>query len=127
MPEPVDALILDLLEWVGPSPRPCDEVMEAWRTSCPRLPVWEDANARGFIQRHSEPGQGSLVSVSPAGAAHLRRGRAPPPAEDAGAIRAGQTNQEPISSRGIRRDAQGSRSWSDGFAPFGRPRPRSAC
>ncbi len=76
MPETVDALILDLLEWVGPGRRPYDEVMEAWRTSCPRLPVWEDANARGFIDRHSEPGQGSLVSVSPAGAAHLRGGRA---------------------------------------------------
>jgi hypothetical protein len=40
----VDTLVLDLLEWVGPSPRPYAEVLEAWRTSCPRLPVWEDAN-----------------------------------------------------------------------------------
>ena len=122
MPEPVDALILDLLEWVGPSPRPYDEVMEAWRTSCPRLPVWEDANARGFIQRHSEPGQGSLVSVSPAGAAYLRRG-APPPAEERGAppvssdvvahggasramaLPGGSNRPGPISPRGIRRGA----------------------
>jgi hypothetical protein len=80
MPEPVDALILDLLEWVGPTPRPYDEVMEAWRTSCPRLPVWEDANDRGFIDRRHEPGRGSLVSVSPAGTAHLRRHRAVAPA-----------------------------------------------
>ncbi len=47
----VDALILDLLEWVGPEPRPYAEVLEAWRTSCPRLPVWEDANDRGFVAR----------------------------------------------------------------------------
>ena len=35
---------------------PLREVMEAWRTSCPRLPVWEDANDRGFIARHHELG-----------------------------------------------------------------------
>jgi trans-aconitate 2-methyltransferase len=45
----VDALILDLIEWIGPEPRPYAEVLEAWRTSCPRLPVWEDATDRGFI------------------------------------------------------------------------------
>ena len=40
----VDTLILDLLEWMGPNPRPYSEVLAAWRTSCPRLSVWEDAN-----------------------------------------------------------------------------------
>jgi hypothetical protein len=73
--DPVDALILDLLEWVGPAPRPYGEVMEAWRTSCPRLPVWEDANDRGYIERHHVPGQGELIAVSHAGAEHLRRHR----------------------------------------------------
>jgi hypothetical protein len=71
----VDALILDLLEWIGPSPRPYADVLEAWRTSCPRLPVWEDANDRGFLVRHRPPQGGPLVSVSAAGAAHLRRYR----------------------------------------------------
>jgi hypothetical protein len=71
----VEALILDLLEWMGPSPRPYAEVLEAWRTSCPRLPVWEDANDRGFIVRHRAPGRGGLVSLSPAGAEHLRKRR----------------------------------------------------
>lgn len=45
----VDALILDLLEWIGPNARPYAETLEGWRTSCPRLPVWEEANDRGFI------------------------------------------------------------------------------
>jgi D-3-phosphoglycerate dehydrogenase / 2-oxoglutarate reductase len=75
----VDSLILDLLEWIGPTPRAYDEVLEAWRTSCPRLPVWEDATDRGFIVRHHEPGRGPLVSVSAAGAEHLRRHRKPSP------------------------------------------------
>jgi len=48
-PSTVVALILDLLEWIGPQTRPYREVMEAWRTSCPRLPVWEEAQERGFI------------------------------------------------------------------------------
>jgi D-3-phosphoglycerate dehydrogenase len=26
-------------------------MMEAWRTSCPKLPVWEEANARGLVTR----------------------------------------------------------------------------
>jgi hypothetical protein len=69
----VDTLILDLLEWMGPTPRPYAEVLEAWRTSCPRLPVWEEANDRGFIARHHAPGGGALVSVSAVGAEHLRK------------------------------------------------------
>jgi hypothetical protein len=71
----VETLILDLLEWIGPDPRPYAEVLEAWRTSCPRLPVWEDAKDRGFIARHRVPGRGALVSVSAAGAEHLRKHR----------------------------------------------------
>jgi hypothetical protein len=71
----VDPLILDLLEWIGPRPRPYAEVMEAWRTSCPRLPVWEEANERGFLEQRHEPGHGMCVSVSALGAEHLRRNR----------------------------------------------------
>jgi len=47
----VDDLILDLLAFVADGERPYDEVMEAWRTSCPRLPVWEEANARALVTR----------------------------------------------------------------------------
>ena len=67
-----EVLVLDLLEWIGPSPRPYGEVLDAWRTSCPRLTIWEDANDRGFIACHFEPGRGRLVSVSAAGLRHLR-------------------------------------------------------
>jgi hypothetical protein len=79
--DPVDSLVLDLLEWVGPDGRPYAEVIEAWRTSCPRLPVWEEANDRGFISRHRPPGGSPLVSVSVRGTRHLRmhRGRSTDP------------------------------------------------
>lgn len=44
-----EPLVLDLVEWVGRAPRPYAEVMAAWRTSCPRLTVWEDAMERGLV------------------------------------------------------------------------------
>jgi hypothetical protein len=80
VPDPLHDLILDLLEWMGPAPRRYDEVLEAWRTSCPRLTVWEDAIDRGYVTRCREPGQGRLIAVSPEGADHLRRHRPTVPA-----------------------------------------------
>jgi D-3-phosphoglycerate dehydrogenase len=74
----VDALILDLLDWIGPGSRSYAETIEAWRTSCPRLPVWEEANDRGLIMRHHAPGQGGLISVSPSGKELLRTHRQHP-------------------------------------------------
>jgi hypothetical protein len=43
------ALVLDLLAWVAARPRTYAETMDAWRTSCPRLPVWEDATENGLV------------------------------------------------------------------------------
>lgn len=77
MSDTVESLILDLLEWIGPDSRPYAEVLEAWRTSCPRLPVWEDANDRGLVASRYEVGRGRLISVTPAGWEHLREHRSP--------------------------------------------------
>jgi hypothetical protein len=44
----VEPLILDMLEWLARRERTYEDVMDAWRTSCPRLTVWEDANERGL-------------------------------------------------------------------------------
>jgi hypothetical protein len=75
MSDPVDALVMDLLEWIGPRGRPYAEVIDAWRTSCPRLPVWEEANARGYIVHESRKGTGRLVTVSPLGVVILDQHR----------------------------------------------------
>ena len=72
MTDTVDTLILDLLEWLGTGPRPYAEVLDAWRTSCPRLPVWEEANSRGYVERRHLPGTGSLIAVSDLGSEYLR-------------------------------------------------------
>ena len=70
-----EPLILDLVEWVARKPRPYAEVMEAWRTSCPRLPVWEDAVDRGLVERRA--GENTLVQVTAAGLDYLKNnGRA---------------------------------------------------
>jgi len=49
--EPTQALIGDFIAWLAPQPRPYAEVMEVWRTSCPRLTVWEDCVDRGLVVR----------------------------------------------------------------------------
>jgi hypothetical protein len=62
----VEPLILDLLEWVAKGERSYEEVMDAWRTSCPRLPVWEDANDRGLVMTGEVNGR-SIVQITPSG------------------------------------------------------------
>lgn len=76
MVDAVEALIVDLLEWVAIRERTYDEVMSAWRTSCPRLPVWEDANDRGFIRTELVEGR-SIVTLTAAGLAALEQRRKP--------------------------------------------------
>jgi hypothetical protein len=71
MSDPVEPLILDLLEWIGRTPRPYADVMEAWRTSCPRLPVWEEANARGYLEQRHAAGSAAVVVVTDAGRRRL--------------------------------------------------------
>ena len=43
-------LVLELLAWIARWPRTYDETMEAWRTSCPRHSVWEDAWIDGMVE-----------------------------------------------------------------------------
>ena len=70
----VEALILDLLEWVTKRDRTYEEVMEAWRTSCPRLPVWEEANDRGLVIRENVNGRCVVRITSSGGELLIRRG-----------------------------------------------------
>jgi D-3-phosphoglycerate dehydrogenase len=70
----IEALILDLLEWLGPEPREYREALEAWRTSCPRLPVWEEATTRGLVTRRYVAGQ-ACVCVTPEGLGFLHARR----------------------------------------------------
>lgn len=54
MTDPLDPLVSDLVAWVGKRRR-YTEVMDAWKTSCPRLPVWEEATSRGLLVCGRDP------------------------------------------------------------------------
>jgi hypothetical protein len=70
----VENLILDLLEWLAKRDRSYEETMDAWRTSCPKLMVWEDANDRGLITLDATNG-GTIVRLTPAAIALLTQHR----------------------------------------------------
>jgi hypothetical protein len=72
MADVVESLILDLLEWVANGERTYEEVMDAWRTSCPKLPVWEDANDRGLVTTQRVNGR-NIVRITAPGRALLDR------------------------------------------------------
>ena len=44
------SLTLQLLAWVACRHRSYAETMDAWRSSCPRLTIWEDALADGLVE-----------------------------------------------------------------------------
>jgi hypothetical protein len=77
----VEALILDLLEWLVGRNRSYEEVMDAWRMSCPRLPVWEEANDRGLVTRESVDGC-EFVRISSSGRSLLATARKSPAVEE---------------------------------------------
>ena len=74
MVEAADSLVLDLVEWIAREPRPYQEVIAAWRTSCPRLTIWEDAVDSGYVARTSAgvAGSRSMVVVTDDGRKWLR-------------------------------------------------------
>ena len=75
MTDAVEPLIADMLSWIAKEERSYAEVMEAWRTSCPRLPVWEEANERGLVTRRVSAGV-AIVEITAAGRAFLNAHRA---------------------------------------------------
>ena len=65
-PENVE-LLRQLIEWLSVRPRTYEETMSAWRTSCPRLPIWEDAVDMGLVHVDTQGGPAWTVSVTEAG------------------------------------------------------------
>jgi CTP-dependent riboflavin kinase len=61
-----DPLVLDLVEWIAREPRLYSEVIETWRTSCPRLTIWEDAVDQGFVTRETTAA-GVMVTITAGG------------------------------------------------------------
>ena len=65
MGDATQALTLQMLEWIASRPRSRAEVLEVWRTSCPRLSIWEDACIEGLV----ETGDDGNVTISAKGRA----------------------------------------------------------
>ena len=72
MPKPADPLVLDFVEWIAREPRAYSDVVATWRTSCPRLTIWEDASDAGYVARETVAGFGMIVAVTDAGEQLLR-------------------------------------------------------
>jgi hypothetical protein len=70
----VETLILDLLEWIIREERTYAEVMDAWRTSCPRFPIWEEASDRGLVTT-TVCDKRRVVKVTPVGITLLKMNR----------------------------------------------------
>jgi hypothetical protein len=68
MDTPSAHLTMQFLAWIGEAPRRYGDVMEAWRTSCPRLSIWEDALRDGLIEV-------AAAGPSPTGSHEPREGR----------------------------------------------------
>lgn len=70
MPPSMTSSHRQLLEWIAAQPRTYAEVMDAWRSTCPKLTIWEDVLDRGLVR--VERGDGTMdrskVVLTPAGA-----------------------------------------------------------
>ena len=81
--------MIQFLAWVADRPRNYAQAMDAWRSSCPRLSVWEDAIIEGLVRIESNAnrtvrltalGSALLAKVQPQSAADadLPRVKIPP-------------------------------------------------
>lgn len=71
VPQP-SLIMIQFLEWIATRPRSRDDVMEAWPSSCPRFPVWEDARAEGLVRQCGGDRGEKRVELTDSGHAVLR-------------------------------------------------------
>ena len=72
MSKAADPLVLDFVEWIAREPRVYSEVVATWKSSCPRLTIWEDAADKGYVARETIPGVGLAIKVTDSGETLLR-------------------------------------------------------
>lgn len=68
------ALTLQMLHWIAQGTHSYAEVLDVWKSSCPRLTIWEDTCADGLVD--AEPGMSGLVSLSQKGRRFLSQNAA---------------------------------------------------
>jgi D-3-phosphoglycerate dehydrogenase len=77
MPTQPSLIMIQFLQWIADRPRSREDVMDAWRSSCPRFPVWEDARADGLIRQCGGDRGEHRVELTERGRAALRRAAIP--------------------------------------------------
>jgi hypothetical protein len=69
------ALTLQFLEFVAVGTRTYGETMEAWRSTCPKLSIWEDAVRDGLVRiENGGAMKSSRIVLTEHGKARLARG-----------------------------------------------------
>jgi hypothetical protein len=68
-------IMVQFLEWVAARPRSREDVMDAWPSSCPRFPVWEDARADGLVRQCGGAQGEHRVELTSRGRETLERAR----------------------------------------------------
>lgn len=66
-------IMRQFLEWVAARPRRREDVLDAWASSCPRFPVWEDARAEGLIRQSGGESGERRVELTARGRAMLTK------------------------------------------------------
>ena len=80
--DPLRYLTLQFLDWIAAAPRTYGEVIDAWRTSCPRLTVWEEAIEKGLVRRISAGAMNDAkVVITDKGRSALKTAHIPPAAK----------------------------------------------
>jgi hypothetical protein len=64
-------IMVQFLAWVADRPRTYEQAMDAWRSTCPRLSVWEDAIIDGLVRIENDPSR--AVGLTPRGLAALEK------------------------------------------------------
>lgn len=72
MSESPSLIMMQFLTWVADRPRTYPETMEAWRSTCPRLSVWEDAIIDGLVRIDNDAGR--AIELTARGRALLHNG-----------------------------------------------------
>lgn len=66
-------IMIQFLQWVAARPRRREDVLDAWLSSCPRFPVWEDARADGLVRLCGGDTREHRVELTDRGRAMLNR------------------------------------------------------
>jgi hypothetical protein len=67
----VSLIMVQFLSWIAERTRTYADVMDAWKTSCPRLSVWEDASLTGLVRLEHSPDGTKTVALTALGRALL--------------------------------------------------------